>query len=133
MVGGDRGPLNSSKSSFSKNVSYGLVEQSQNRYAFVVTALNKQIRLCWQDRSTLLAVQANERQLTLSVEGVLVVLRRGEGALQGHGVEGVELLRVELLPEPRPPVAEPHLDARLCQLRPGKSTRIQSVSIQYWQ
>lgn len=35
--------------------------------------------------------------------------------MEGHGVESIQLLTVQLLPQPRSSVAEPHLDASLRQ------------------
>lgn len=51
------------------------------------------------------------------VEGwVSIMLLDGECSLQGHGVEGVQLLGVQLFPKAGSPVGEPDLDAGFGQL-----------------
>jgi hypothetical protein len=64
-----------------------------------------------------------EGLLTLSVEiggwvwnGVLWRERR----LQGHGIESVQLLTVQLFPRTSPAVAEPHLNTSFRQFCPVK-------------
>jgi len=58
--------------------------------------------------------------VTLVALGTAAVVLSLEG-LQTHGVEGVQLLAVELFAKSRAPVAEPDLHPRLGQFRSAKA------------
>lgn len=56
----------------------------------------------------------------------------GLKTLEAHGIESVDLLTVDLLPQSCSSVAEPDLNSRFCQLSPGTNNQTNFIGVPWW-